>query len=113
MTEKCPYCGKDCANTKALGSHIHYMHSNINLQEGRSEKDEQRFQHLFDSCLSEKNLPKIRGMEKIKKAITEIPEGLNPSLDKYRDAHKCALDKEKLLKEVEKLLGETDNEETR
>ena len=27
MAEKCPYCNNEFANTKALGSHIHYNHS--------------------------------------------------------------------------------------
>jgi len=110
MTEKCPHCGKEFTNTKALGSHIHYMHNNIYAEEGRSEIDKERFQHLLHSCLSERDLPRLRGIEKIKQAIDEIPPGVSPTIDKYRDAFQCALGKEKLLKEVERLLEEEETE---
>lgn len=43
MTEKWPYCGNEFSNTEALGSHIHYVHSGIHAENGRSEADEERF----------------------------------------------------------------------
>jgi len=111
MPEKCPYCGKEVENTKALGSHIHYMHSNIYVQEGRSEIDEERFQRLLDGCLSDRGLRRPRATGKIEEAITQIPPGVSPTLDKYRDAFKCALGKEELLGEVEKLIQEEETKE--
>ena len=113
MSEKCSYCGGEFENTKALGSHIHYMHSNINAKEGRSERDEERFRRLLDSCISEKDLPRTREIEKVEQAISEIPLGVSPDLDQYRDAFKCALGKEKLMKEVEKLMQESKTEGTK
>jgi len=117
MPEVCPYCGKECTNTKALGSHIHYVHGAKNSegiyeQRPRSDKDEERFQSLLDSCLSDRDLPSLRGIEKIEQAMTEIPPGVSPTLDKYRNAFQCALGKEKLLKEVEELLREEEAGET-
>lgn len=116
MPEKCPHCGKEFINTKALGSHITYMHERktwggTDAQQARSDSDQERFQRLLDSCLSEKDLPRPRGIEKIEQAITEIPEGVSPALDRYRDAIRCALSKEKLVKEVEELLPESNAEE--
>lgn len=108
MTEKCPYCGNEFSNTKALGSHIHYVHSMIHAQKTRSEVEEQRFQRLLSGCLSDKGLRKPRQVEKVERAIREIPEGLSPTLDQYRDVFKCALGKEELLKEIEAMLGEED-----
>lgn len=112
MSEKCPYCGGEFENTKALGSHIHYMHDNIDTKEGRSERDKERFLRLLDSCISEKDLPRTREIEKVEQAISDIPPGVSPDLDKYRDAFKCALGKEKLMKEVEKLIRESNTEGT-
>jgi len=111
MTEKCPYCSKEFTNTKALGSHIHYTHNNICVQERRSEIDEERFRRLLDSCLSEKGLPRPRHVDKIEQAICEIPEGVSPAIDRYREALECALRKEKLVKEFEELLREPNAEE--
>ncbi|GAH48925.1 unnamed protein product [marine sediment metagenome] len=108
MSETCPYCGRsDFANTKALGSHIHYVHENeswASMSQNRSESEKERFQKLFCSCLPDKDLCSPRQLEKIEQAIIEIPGGISPPLDKYRDAFKCAITKEKLLKEVEEEL---------
>ena len=109
MTEKCPFCGNGFANTKALGSHIHYMHSMNLAGKRRSEVEEERFRHLLKSCLSDKGLRKPRRVDKIEQAIREIPEGISPGLDQYRDAYECALGKEKLLKAVEELLREEED----
>lgn len=111
MGEVCPYCGKECGNTKALGSHISYVHGiktwgGSTTQQGRSDSDKGRFQRLFDSCLSERDLPRLRGLEKIEEAIGAIPQGVSPALDKFRDAYSCALGKERMLKEFEELLRE-------
>jgi len=43
-------------------------------------------------------------VDKIEQALTEIPEGVSPTLDRYRSAYKCAIGKEKFLKEVEEEL---------
>ena len=112
MPEKCQYCGKEFENTKALGSHIHYMHSNTYVQEDRSGTEKEQFLHLLNSCLSDRDLSRPRNVDKIEQAIVEIPEGISPTLDKYRDAFKCAITKEKLLKEVEEeLLRESKTED--
>ncbi len=104
MTEICPHCGKAFENTKALGSHIHYTHDNVCVPVERSEKDDERFRHLLDSCLSQRGLPKPRHVDKIEEVICEIPEGVSPAVDRYREALKCALRKEKVVKEFEELL---------
>ena len=111
MTETCQYCGKVFKNTKALGSHIHYTHNNVCVQPERSEKDEECFRRLLESCLSEKGLPRPRRLDKIEQAICEIPEGVSPAVDQYREALRCALRKEKLVKEFEELLREPNTEE--
>lgn len=110
MTETCQHCGKVFENTKALGSHIHYAHNSVCVQVERSEKDEERFRRLLDSCLSERDLPRPRQVGKIEKVICEIPEGVSPAVDRYREALKCALRKEKLVKEFEELLREPNAE---
>ena len=104
MTEKCPHCGKGFENTKALGSHIHYMHNNIYVKESRSEVEQERFLRLLNGCLSDRDLSRPRNVDKIEQAIAEIPQGVSPTLDKYRDAFKCAITKGKLLEEVEEEL---------
>jgi len=109
MTEKCPYCGNDFANSKALGSHIHYVHSSVHAEKGRSEADEERFRSLLNSCLSDRGLRRPRHVGKIEKAIAEIPEGVSPALDQYRNAFECAPGKEKLLEEVEELLKDEES----
>ncbi|MFC2004557.1 hypothetical protein ACFLUK_03335, partial [Chloroflexota bacterium] len=102
-------CGKEVENTKALGSHIHYVHGTENSestydQRPRSDSEKERFQRLLDSCVSTRGLRTPREAEKIEQAIREIPEGISPALDQYRDAFSCALQNEKLLKEVEEEL---------
>lgn len=116
MPEKCTYCGKEFANTKALGSHIHYLHETNSwpgdyILKDRSERDKERFQNLLGSCLEERDLPKLRETEKIEEAIVEIPPGVSNTLDKYRKAFQCARTKEELLKHVEKLIRESEDNE--
>ena len=117
MTEKCPHCGKGFANTKALGSHIHYVHEAegwTDMSEKRSETEKERFQKLLDSCLSDTDLRRPRQVDKIEHAFTEIPEGVSPTIDLYRKAYRCAVSKEKLVKEVEdELLKEASKDETK
>ena len=104
MTETCPFCRREFENSKALGSHIHYIHENetwASKSKNRSDSEKERFQKLLCSCLPDKDLCSPRQLDKIEQAIVEIPEGISPTIDKYRDAFKCAITKEKLLKEVE------------
>jgi len=111
MPEKCPYCKKEFTNTKALGSHIHYLHENIHIQDNRSEADKERFHKLLGSCITDFGLKKPRNVEKIEQAITEIPAGIDTDLDQYREAHKCAKKKEKILNEfIESIAMDTINE---
>jgi hypothetical protein len=53
-------------------------------------------------CASDRGLDVPKDVEKVEQALTEIPAGLSPELDRYRDALSCAFQKEKLLEEVEK-----------
>jgi len=107
MSEKCSYCGREFTNSKALGSHIHYVHemeSWGNLSQNRAGSEKERFQKLLDSCLSERDLSKPRQLDKMEQAITEIPEGISSTIDQYREAYRCAIGKEKFVKEVEEEL---------
>ena len=107
MAEKCPYCGREFTNTKALGSHIHYVHeaeSWANTSHNRSEADTARFLKLLDSCLSERELRRPRHLDKIEKAVKEIPEGVSSPIDQFREAYRCAIGKEKFVKELEEEL---------
>lgn len=117
MPEQCPYCGSTFINTKALGSHIHYIHESESwayTSQNRAENEVERFQKLFDSCLSERDLRRPRQVDKIEQALTEIPEGVSPTLDRYRNAYRCAIGKEKFLKEVEEdLQREASADETK
>ena len=111
MTEKCPYCDKQFENSRALGSHVHYVHETQNpaqiyAAEERSESDRKRFQQLFKNCLTDTGLPSPSSTEKIEQAISEIPKGISPTVDQYRDAFSCALRKEKLLKQFEVYIRE-------
>jgi len=115
MPEICPHCGKEFANTKALGSHLHYVHdSNRSTFScalgGRSESEKKRFRSLLERCLFGTGLKLPEGIEKIERALTEIPRGTSPALDQYRDAFTSAHGKEKLLKEVEELLQQEEAE---
>lgn len=115
MTERCHYCDGTFANTKALGSHIHYMHEKKGpdadrVPDQRSEQDLQRFRLLLKGCLENDRLPVPPEVEKVQQALEEIPAGVSPKLDRYRGGFLCALRKEELMKEVEKALGETGNE---
>lgn len=115
MTEKCPHCGKAFGNTKALGSHIHYVHeaeSWAHMSQNRAESEKEKFEKLLDSCISDTGLRRPRQIDKVEQAITEIPEGVSSTLDQYREAYRCAISKEKLLKEIEQeLLREGDADE--
>lgn len=109
MTEICEYCGKVLANSKALGSHIHYVHelqnpAQIYASQERTEDDKKRFQRLFKSCVADNNLVVPSNIDKVEQAMSEIPKGISPTLDNYRDAFKCALSKEKLLNEFEEMI---------
>ena len=107
MSEKCPYCGKVVENTKALGSHIHYAHEKeswASANQNRSESDKERFQKLLDSCLTDRGLRKPRQVDKVEQAIKEIPEGVSSTIDEYRQAYRCAVTKEELVKEFEEEL---------
>ena len=108
MSEECLHCGSRFANTRALGSHIHYMHSNIYKQEYRSEVDQEHFRRLLVYCCSEAGLVKPNDVPKLERALTEIPEGIWLCLDRYREPYNSALDKLKLLKEVEKIIGDVE-----
>lgn len=85
------------------------MHSSVHAEKGRSEADEERFSSLLNSCLSDRGLRRLRHVGKIEKAIAEIPEGVSPALDQYRNAFECAPGKEKLLEEVEELLKDEES----
>jgi hypothetical protein len=117
MPERCPYCGGEFANTKALGSHIHYMHETeswANTSQSRSENDKERFQKLLDSCLSARELRRPRQFDRMEQAIKEIPEGVSPTIDQYRKAYRCAIEKEKFVKEFEEeIMQEEDTGETK
>ena len=109
MPEMCSYCGKEFANTKALGSHLHYRHGHnkenpMTGRADRSENEKRRFRSLLERCLLDTGLKLPQGIERIELAITEIPRGISPALDQYRDVFNRALSKEKLLREVEDLL---------
>jgi hypothetical protein len=115
MSVPCPFCGKDFANTKALGSHLHYMHSTCECETNpedarreRSEPEERRLTALFEACASDRGLKVPKNIEKVKEALEEIPRGLSPELDRYREAYSCALRKEKLVNEAEKVIREKD-----
>ena len=116
MPERCPYCGGEFANTKALGSHIHYVHETdtwARTSQDRSDSERQRFQKLLDSCITDRGLPKLRQVDKIEQAVTEVPEGISPAIDGYREAYRCAINKEKLVKEIEEdLAREASGEDT-
>jgi hypothetical protein len=111
----CPHCGKEFANTKALGSHLHYRHESNRVTfscelAGRSESEKRRFRSLLKRCLIGTGLKLPGGIEQIERALTEIPRGFSSALDQYRDAFTSALRKEKLLKEVEELLRQEETE---
>jgi hypothetical protein len=109
MSEICPHCGKEFANTKALGSHLHYRHRSNRVNSGsspsvRTVSEKKRFRSLLERCLLGTGLKLPEDIEKIELALAEVPRGISPLLDQYRDAFNRALGKEKLLKEVEELL---------
>lgn len=117
MPEKCQYCGKEFENTKALGSHVHYVHENeswVSMSQKRSESEKERFQKLFCDSLPDKNLRCPRQLDTIEQAISEIPEGYSYTLDQYREAYRSATRKEKLLREIEEdLQREASADETK
>lgn len=107
MSEKCPFCGKSFENTKALGSHIHYSHETeiwASLSQKRSDSKKEQFQKLLDSCLTDRGLRRPRQVDKVEQAIIEIPEGVSPIIDKYRQAYRCAINKEEIVREIEEEL---------
>lgn len=109
MSVKCPHCGMKFANTKALGSHIHYRHSKVYIPQHRTEVDQERFKRLLVHCCSEAGLVKPNDVPKLERALAEIPEGIWLCLDRYREPYGSALDKLKLLKEVEKIIGDDES----
>jgi hypothetical protein len=53
-------------------------------------------------------------MDSVEKGVTQIPEGVSPNIDQYRDAYRCAVEKEKLVKKIEEdLRGEASSDETK
>ncbi|MFC1892709.1 hypothetical protein ACFLYR_01550 [Chloroflexota bacterium] len=115
MPERCSRCGKEFANTKALGSHLHYRHGHdkqnpMTEHVDRSESEKRRFRYLLEKCLLDTGLKLPRGIERIERALTEIPRGISPALEQYRDVFNRALSKEKLLREVEDLLRQEEAE---
>ena len=112
MSEKCRYCGGEFANTKALGSHIRYAHEAetwARMSQERSEGDKQRFGKLLESCILRNGLPRPRQVDKIEQAVTQVPEGISHTIDGYRQAYRCAVTTEKLVKEVEEEALERSN----
>ena len=104
MSETCPYCGKEFENSKALGSHIHYVHESeswTSISHNRSASEKERFRKLFCDSLPDKNLHCPSNLDKIEQGITQISEGVSPTLDQYREAYRRAIEKEKLVKEIE------------
>lgn len=104
MVEKCPYCEKGFENKMALGSHIHYVHESQTWTETsrkRSPTERERFEKIFDSCLTDMGLTKLKQVEKLERAVRDIPEGVSDIVDQYRDALRCAHSKEELVKEIE------------
>ena len=85
MPEKCQYCGKEFENTKALGSHIHYVHETESwayVSQTRSENDKDRFRLLLNSCLSERGLRMPRNIDKIEQMIASKIKELEAELSK-------------------------------
>ncbi len=117
MTEKCPFCSQEFANSKALGSHIHYTHETeswLSMSQNRSEDDKEQFQKLLKSCITQQGLPIPRQTDNVEKGVTQIPEGVSPTIDQYRPAYRCAVEKEKLVKKIEEdLRGEVNSDETK
>jgi len=53
-------------------------------------------------------------MDRVEQAVTQIPEGVSPDIDGYREAYRCAIENEKLVKEFEEdLRGEASSDETK
>lgn len=117
MSEKCPYCDGEFENSKALGSHIHYVHETeswVSMSQNRSEDDKQQFQKLLDSCIIQRGLPRPRRMDKMEQVVIQIPEGVSPDVDRYREAYRCAVEKEKLMEEFEEdLIREASSNKTK
>jgi len=115
MPEVCPYCSREFANTKALGSHVHYMHEAKTLTPdyspiSRSGADKERFQLLLENCLSGTGLPMPSDIERIEETLAQIPHGISDVLDRYRNPFSCAVGKEKMLKETEEILEQSETE---
>jgi len=85
------------------------MGNSITMQAGRSENEKRQFRSLLERCLLDTGLKLPQGIERIELALAEIPRGISPGLDKYRDAFDRAVRKEKLLREVEELLRQQDS----
>lgn len=113
MVEKCPHCGREFTNAKALGSHVHYIHeadSWTHISQNRSKVEKERFEKLLDTCFSERGLRKPPQADKLEGLVKEIPEGVSDAIDRYREALRCAIRKEKLVKEFEEeFLKEADD----
>lgn len=116
MPEKCPYCGGEFQNTKALGSHIRYAHETetwASMSQKRSESEKEQFQKLLESCVVQRGLPKPRRMDMVEPVVTRIPQGVSPDVDRYREAYRCAVENEKLIREFEEdLIREVSSDET-
>jgi len=117
MPEKCPYCGGEFQNTKALGSHIRYAHETdtwVSMSRKRSESEKEQFQKLLESCVVQRGLPKPRRMDMVEQVVTRIPQGVSPDVDRYREAYRCAVENEKLVREFEEdLIREASSDETK
>jgi hypothetical protein len=86
----------------------------MSVIQNRSESEKVTFQKLLNSCISERDMGKPQQVDKIEQAITEIPEGISTVLDEYREAYRCAVGKERLLKDIEKKLKKgVGNDETK
>lgn len=114
MGEICPFCQKEFANRMALGSHIHYVHEAENwteMSKKRSANEKERFEKLLGSCLEDRGLPKPRQTDELEQVVTEIPEGVSDTIDQYREALRCAIRKEKFVKEFEEEFSKKASEE--
>ena len=109
MSETCSYCGAKFENTKALGSHIHYTHereTSAATTQKRTGQDKERFEKILESCLLDQGLPKPRKLDRVEQVVSQIPRGVSPTIDKYREALDCAQSKEKMVVEFERDFGE-------
>jgi hypothetical protein len=85
---------------------MHERQTSAAATQKRTGQEKARFEKILESCLLEQGLPKPRKLDRVQEVVRQIPKGVSPTIDKYRQALDCAQSKEEMVIAFERDIAE-------